>query len=523
MASWYSLRNEWGMITSHEPVHLMLASAIRQIQGSAMNIDINSFSFCDTKITTPLTEYLLKPQELNGECWYDYLENYIMKHKSIAKKSEYYELHSNHPKSKSHVIVKRNDNGDKNGNLKFAVVQYHGFSLKPTIRRDTEEKREIFSMCVLVMFKSYTCISDIKGNYKTYRDALYDNAGNMRAGVLNSIGYKVVSQNEDRWKSKFSSEKEAKNHRIDMEKAAKNITVEHDNEGNISHIITDEDVCEEIVHGDMEIYTQNFHEVMIDDTKDMEIDADCDNLLCNKIQSQLNTIYDPELDETRIDEGYKSKIFLSSRRCAYMERLHYQRAVEVRELIDAAINSLLPGADSSLFTEIRNKYEIPQNEYVEYDISEEKGKIKFSICSSLQEIVDVFTFSKDQKRAFVIGAIPLLKNIGEDETDESSYLQVFGVVQGLAGSGKSYVIKAWNVLALSWGQEYAVQCVCLTGIAASYINGRTIHSLLNATETQIQCIKVLVIDEVFILSLPYIYFYSSNFFSYRFIWCLVDY
>ena len=182
-----------------------------------------------------------------------------------------------------------------------------------------------------------------------------------------------------------------------MEKAAKNITVEHDNEGNISHIITDEDVCEEIVHGDMEIYTQNFHEVMIDDTKDMEIDADCDNLICNKIQSQLNTIYDPELDETRIDEGYKSKIFLSSRRCAYMERLHYQRAVEVRELIDAAINSLLPGADSSLFTEIRNKYEIPQNEYVEYDISEEKGKLNFPFAHRCKKLSMYLLFLKTKK------------------------------------------------------------------------------------------------------------------------------
>ena len=179
-----------------------------------------------------------------------------------------------------------------------------------------------------------------------------------------------------------------------------------------------------------------------------------------------------------------------------MELFHYQQAVKVQELINAAIDTLLPDAENSSFTEIRRKYEIPQNEYIECHISEEKGKIIFPICSSLQEIVDIFGFSKDQKRAFVIGAIPLLKNIGEEEGDESSYLQVFGLVQGLAGSGKSYVIKAWNVLALSWGEEYAVQCICMTGIAASYINGRTIHSLLHATETEIHAMKLLIIDEV---------------------------
>ena len=66
MASWYVLRNEWGMVTSHDPVHLMLASAIKQIQGCPININMSLFSFRDTKVTTPLTEYLLKPEELNG-------------------------------------------------------------------------------------------------------------------------------------------------------------------------------------------------------------------------------------------------------------------------------------------------------------------------------------------------------------------------------------------------------------------------------------------------------------------------
>ena len=503
MASWYVLRDQWGMITSHDPVHLMLVSAIRQIQGCVINVDISSFR--DTKITTPLTEYLLKPKELNGMCWYDYLEQYIIVKKSFVKSKEYYQLHSNHPNSKSHVVIERGSDLYKNSKRKYAAVQYHGYSLKPSIRRDTPEKIEIFSMSVLVMFKPYTCISDIKGGFTTYRDALYDINGNMRLDVLNPIGYKVIAHNEDRWTTKFSSEQAAKHHRKDIEIAARDISVEYDDEGFITQIIADESVCEEVVYGDCEVYNQNYYDFMVGETNDIETETNCEPIPCKNYPVQLTTIHDPDLNEKRIEEGYKMKNLLNSRRCAYLERFHYQQAVEVQELINAAIDTLLPDAENSSFTEIRRKYEIPQNEYIEYHISEEKGKIRFPICSSLQEIVDIFGFSKDQKKAFVIGAISLLKNIGEEEGDESSYLQVFGLVQGLAGSGKSHVIKAWNVLALSWGKEYAVQCVCMTGIAASYINGRTIHSLLHITEAEVFAMKLLIIDEVLYMYCAYLF------------------
>ena len=111
--------------------------------------------------------------------------------------------------------------------------------------------------------------------------------------------------------------------------------------------------------------------------------------------------------------------------------------------------------------------------------------------------MNVFEFTNDQKRAFVIGALPLLTNIVTEDDDDVNFLQIFGVVQGLAGSGKSYVINGWNVLGLSWGQQYAVQCVCVTGIAASNIQGRTIHSMFHVADEDAIRIKLLVIDEVF--------------------------
>ena len=90
-------------------------------------------------------------------------------------------------------------------------------------------------------------------------------------------------------------------------------------------------------------------------------------------------------------------------------------------------------------------------------ILKERGNVTFRICSSLQEIVNIYdllllflfslkNFTEDQKRAFIFGSIPLLKNIG-DTDDDSNHIQAFGVIQGLVGSGKSYVINSWKALA----------------------------------------------------------------------------
>ena len=67
---------------------------------------------------------------------------------------------------------------------------------------------------------------------------------------------------------------------------------------------------------------------------------------------------------------------------------------------------------------------------------------------------------------------------GNIPTDCVKENQVFALIQGLAGSGKSYVINAWSAVAKSWGRESAVLCVAITGIAASSLGGRTIASVL---------------------------------------------
>ena len=86
----------------------------------------------------------------------------VSKHKIIT--GDFLTLNSNHPKCKSHVITQRDDPAFKKIEPKPVVVQYHGYSLKCGVRRDTDEKKENFAMCCLIMFKPFRSIEISKAN-----------------------------------------------------------------------------------------------------------------------------------------------------------------------------------------------------------------------------------------------------------------------------------------------------------------------------------------------------------------------
>ena len=64
MAAFYILRNDIAMLTSHRPVHLILASAIKQIQSGEFEWDLCSYRGGNADVVSPLKEYILKPSEL---------------------------------------------------------------------------------------------------------------------------------------------------------------------------------------------------------------------------------------------------------------------------------------------------------------------------------------------------------------------------------------------------------------------------------------------------------------------------
>ena len=54
MAAFYVLRNDIAMLTSHKPVHLMLASAIKQIQSGELEWDLRAYRGGNADVVSPL-------------------------------------------------------------------------------------------------------------------------------------------------------------------------------------------------------------------------------------------------------------------------------------------------------------------------------------------------------------------------------------------------------------------------------------------------------------------------------------
>ena len=124
------------------------------------------------------------------------------------------------------------------------------------------------------------------------------------------------------------------------------------------------------------------------------------------------------------------------------------------------------------------------------------------LFASLRQIKNIFGYSDDQTRAFKIGAVGLLHSI-VDNLNDIDYSDIYVesrqaalLTQGLAGSGKSYVINGWRALAVSWGHPAAVLTLALTGKASSLINGQTIASMSFKKEKSFAPVKLLCIDEV---------------------------
>ena len=487
MAAFYIERNERAMLTSHGCVNLVLASAIRQIQGEQIDWKLTNQIGHVNVVVPPLTEYLLRPVELRHLCWYEYVELYEVVNNVYGLNVDHYKLHSDHPLKEKKVVVLRESP---------VIVQYHGYPLKPSARRDTPDKRELFAFCSHVMFKPYTCITDIRGQHSSYYDALFDINGDMKRDVLRFIGYEVINNMEDRWKNKFASEAAGKEYRNKMEHAA--LSIQEPLCPDI-HSCSDNEHLFQFVSGDSEIATQNFIDI-ISLPEPQGLFGVTSQFACTYID-QANSISVSGLDEKAIAIGYKCAL-QSSREKSAFEKIKMLNVTEVQPLIDSAIDTFNFGSSID-YNNIRDKYLMCTGEFVLCRVSDEKPSVQVPLFASLHEISVIFTLSDpEQRRAFVIGAIAFLSSYIDDgniSTDCVKENQVFGLIQGLAGSGKSYIINAWSALATSWGRDTAVQCVAITGIAASSLGGKTIASVLamkNSFSADMLATKLLVIDEV---------------------------
>ena len=86
--------------------------------------------------------------------------------------------------------------------------------------------------------------------------------------------------------------------------------------------------------------------------------------------------------------------------------------------------------------------------------------------ASLQEVSALlFKLTNDQHRAFVIIGRALLRSLESKHTNEevAATNQELLLLHGLAGSGKSFVIRARKALAESWEHPKAVRTCAPTG------------------------------------------------------------
>lgn len=91
----------------------------------------------------------------------------------------------------------------------------------------------------------------------------------------------------------------------------------------------------------------------------------------------------------------------------------------------------------------------------------------------LNNIAHEFTLNEEQDRAFRIVANHAVEN------NDDQLLMYLG---GMAGTGKSQVIKSLIELFKNRGEEYRFQCLAPTGTAAALIGGSTYHSVLGISQ-----------------------------------------
>jgi AAA domain len=134
------------------------------------------------------------------------------------------------------------------------------------------------------------------------------------------------------------------------------------------------------------------------------------------------------------------------------------------------------------------------------------GNEELNVFASIDEVSALFEYTEDQARAFAIIAAGLLRAFMDNDdaerlTDEVIQAhQAVALIQGLAGSGKSYVVFGWIALSTSWGHPNAVMTCAISGIAAVNVQGRTIASITCRTSEKSRqkmvSKKLLVVDEV---------------------------
>lgn len=122
--------------------------------------------------------------------------------------------------------------------------------------------------------------------------------------------------------------------------------------------------------------------------------------------------------------------------------------------------------------------------FVLVQVSLDKPLAELVIRATVNEVSRLFRYDEEQHRAFAIGARAFLRLLecegycDTQSTEEVAEIQRLLFLHGMAGTGKSHVIRGWTALSVSWTRPKAIGLFAITGVAAANIGGSTFARLV---------------------------------------------
>ena len=344
---------------------------------------------------------------------------------------------------------------------KPTVVQYHGYGLKPSRRRTTEEHDEQYAMSALLMFCPFldpddllkdhlqsNCHSASTVKYNTYYESMFGDDGKIRPRKISDVGLLVLAHNEDRWESKFMNQEKAKEHFREMKTLAEGISHECSNTCCNVNLYDDSSESDDD-HEYNDAYSTN--DLLFGSMPNLPAASMCNLTKLNiPIQPPLNHAFNFDRVHSTKDilEGFKTPSLQSPTNIADGNSFPFisnpgVTVVEINELAVAAIASLdIVHVNGSSYSALRtNKLQMQSTTTVSIQVKPAMDKVDVPVYASLYEISSVFGYDKDQTRAFKIIAAGLLNSIVDDMHDadfSDNYVanrQSALLMEGLAGSG----------------------------------------------------------------------------------------
>jgi hypothetical protein len=186
---------------------------------------------------SPYLNYLLRPQsqEFDDVSWYCYLKDFEVVRRRPHKSTETiagdeaveqrsrpkpcdtsFLLSPSHPQYGSKAVTAR---------ANPVVVRIVGPGIRPSVRRDSNEKENEFSKQVLLLFLPHRTVGELKGNKTSWIESLNDA---YASNHICDAGLRFLRNHEDRWESILRSQDLAASFKESLREIDAKVSLEED-------------------------------------------------------------------------------------------------------------------------------------------------------------------------------------------------------------------------------------------------------------------------------------------------------